>query len=102
MENRRSKKFDFAGFKSTKSSITTSNSSMVTTSRKTKDFDTARFMSTAKDTTFDSLDIYADGSCRGNRNVREKQIKAGWGVVVLGKTKSKHVSVFKNFGDLFL
>ena len=48
------KKIDFAGFMSTKSSITTiSNSSMVTTSRKTKDFDTARFMSTAKDTTFD-------------------------------------------------
>ena len=91
------KKFDFAGFKSTKSSMTTSstsNSSMMT-SRKTKDFDTARFMSTAKDTTLDSLDIYTDGSCRGNRNVREKQIKAGWGVVVLGKTKSKHVSVFQ-------
>ena len=91
------KKFDFTGFKSTKSSMTTSstsNSSMMT-SRKTKDFDTARFMSTAKDTTLDSLDIYTDGSCRGNRNVREKQIKAGWGVVVLGKTKSKHVSVFQ-------
>ena len=84
------KTFDFTGFKSTKSSTTTSNSSCTT-----KDFDTVRFMSTSKETTFDSLEIYTDGSCRGNRNVREKQIKAGWGVVVLGKTKSKHVSVFR-------
>ena len=84
------KTFDFTGFKSTKSSTTTSNSSCTT-----KDFDTVRFMSTPKETTFDSLEIYTDGSCRGNRNVREKQIKAGWGVAVLGKTKSKHVSVFR-------
>ena len=89
------KKFDLTDFTSTKStSIVRKNDSSSSVSRATKDFDSTRFMSTNTET-FDSLDIYTDGSCRGNRNVREKQIKAGWGVIVLGKTKSNHLSVFR-------
>jgi len=69
---------------------------------KVKPFDPKMFITTTTTKTrtnttesFDSLDIYTDGSCRGNRNVKEKQIKAGWGIVVLGKTKSNHHSVFR-------